>query len=167
MQLKRAASVRLGARRRRVSRKRRPPSPRSTSGTPSQARPAAPISADFFAAVGRARLGHRTRGRGHGGCRIFVRLGNGELVKLSLHCCRRRRTWDNAAVFCAPLGITWEVVAILYDTRKDLDKVAKDALPCIPRFGKPVILLNVTRPRLNEIPKTRPPFSARHGERVN
>ena len=64
----------------------------------------------FFAAVGHVsrssrrgrgvRLERCARNRGHGGSHIFVRLGDGELVELLLHCCRRRRKRTDTTVVC-------------------------------------------------------------------
>jgi hypothetical protein len=68
------------------------------------------------------------------------------------------------------LGMALEAVANLCDIREGLNKVAGKALPRIPRFGRPAILLDVNhviRPRLKRTLETRPPFSARHGERAH
>ena len=129
-----------------------------------------PVSAGvFFAAVGRAsrtnrcdrgaRLGRCACGRGHGGNRIFVRLGDGELVKFLRHCyrCTRART-DTAVVFVL-IGIAWEVVANSCDIRKDLSKAAVNALPLVLLFGRPAIVLDIIRYKSTSqrTPEARPP----------
>ena len=45
------------------------------------------------------------------------------------------------------------IIANSCDVRKGLGKAAEDTLPRFPRFAKPVILLDVIRPRLKELPR--------------
>ena len=107
-----------------------------------------------------AHLERYARGREHGSKRLLVQLGDGELVKFLLDCCRRRRKQTDIAVVFALLGIAWEMVTNSRDIRKDLDKVAENALPRILRFGtsRPAILLDVTRPRLKKNFRDAPSF---------